>query len=282
MMKYLVILLIICTNSFSQNIKVSNAVEKEAIPYVNIWSQTSKIGTSTDENGEFSIENFKTNDSLIFTAIGFETKKMILTENVKSVYLTPQVNHLKEVVLSPKKVIKSKSKKIKKAKYNVSSSEQNLITITAKFIPYKIEYENTPFLSSINLYTFSLNPEAFILLHFYNVDESGKPKDYLVSENVLFRPKKGSNLSKIDISDLKLEIPENGLFIGIEVPKIEHNRTKASKENYAEFKIKGYAIYEPLFRMSDAEEVKDTWNYSNGEWKVNTYLSLGIQLELTN
>lgn len=281
-MKYLVILLIICTNSFSQNIKVFNTVEKEVIPYVNIWSQTSKVGTSTDENGEFSIENFKTNDSLIFTAIGFETKKMIITENVKSVYLTPQVNHLKEVVLPPKKVIKSKSKKIKKAKYNVSSSEQNLITITAKFIPYKIEYENTPFLSSINLYTFSLNPEAFILLHFYSVDESGKPKDYLVSENVLFRPKKGSNLSKIDISDLKLEKPENGLFIGIEVPKIEHNRTKASKENYAEFKIKGYAIYEPSFRMSDAEEVKDTWKYSNGEWKVNTYLSLGLQLELTN
>lgn len=72
------------------------------------------------------------------------------------------------------------------------------------------------------------------------------------------------------------------MFVGIEVPKIEHNRTKASKENYSEFKIKGYAIYEPSFRMSDAEEVKDTWNYSNGEWKVNTYLSLGLQLELTN
>lgn len=281
-MKYLVILLIICTNSFSQNIKVSNAVEKEAIPYVNIWSQTSKIGTSSDENGEFSIENFKTNDSLIFTAIGFETKKMILTENLKSVYLTPQVNHLKEIVLKPKKIVKLKTRKIKKAKYNVYSTEQNTITITAKFIPYKIEYEQTPFLCSINLYTFSFNPEAFLLLHFYSVDESGKPKDYLVSENVLFRPKKGTNLSNIDISDLKIEIPESGLFVGIEVPKIEHNRTKASKENYSEFKIKGYAIYEPSFKMSDAEEVKDTWNYSNGEWKVNTYLSLGLQIELTN
>lgn len=158
-MKYLVILLIICTNSFSQNIKVSNAVEKEAIPYVNIWSQTSKIGNSSDENGEFSIENFKTNDSLIFTAIGFETKKMILTENLKSVYLTPQVNHLKEIVLKPKKIVKLKTRKIKKAKYNVYSTEQNTITITAKFIPYKIEYEQTPFLCSINLYTFSFNPK---------------------------------------------------------------------------------------------------------------------------
>lgn len=281
-MKYLVILLIICTNSFSQNIKVFNTVEKDAIPYVNIWSQTSKIGTSSDENGEFSIENFKTNDSLIFTAIGFETKKMILTENLKSVYLTPQVNHLKEVVLSPKKNIKLKTKKIKKAKHIVAFWEHDSITIIAKYISYKSEYEQTPFLNSINLYTFSSNPEAFILLHFYSVDESGKPKDYLVSENVLFRPKKGTNLSKIDISDLKIEIPESGLFVGIEVPKIEHNRTKASKENYAEFKIKGYAIYEPSFRMSDAEEVKDTWNYSNGEWKVNTYLSLGLQIELTN
>lgn len=98
--------------------------------------------------------------------------------------------------------------------------------------------------------TLTQSNNSFKLIHFYSISENGKLKDYLVSENILFKPKKGTNLSKIDISNLELEIPENGLFIGIEVPKIEHNRTKVSKENYTEFKIKGYAIYEPSFRMS--------------------------------
>lgn len=264
-MKYLLLLLILSNNLFSQNIKISNAVEKDAIPYVNIWSQTSKIGISSDENGEFSIENFKTNDSLIFTAIGFETKKMILTENMKSVYLTPKVNHLKEVVLLPKKKIKLVTEKIKKATHYPRFLEQDAITIIAKFIPYKSEYDETPFLSIINIKTFTQSSDSFLLIHFYSVDEMGKPKDYLISENIIFKPKKGTNSSKIDISNLKLEIPENGLFIGVEVPKVKINQTKESKENFEKYKVKGYAIYEPSTSMSDAELDNDAWNYCNGE-----------------
>lgn len=281
-MKYLLLLLILSNNLFSQNIKISNAVEKDAIPYVNIWSQTSKIGTSSDENGEFSIENFKTNDSLIFTAIGFQTKKMILTENMKSVYLTPKVNHLKEVVLLPKKKIKLVTEKIKKATHYPRFLEQDAITIIAKFIPYKSEYDETPFLSIIYIKTFTQSSDSFLLIHFYSVDEMGKPKDYLISENIIFKPKKGTNSSKIDISNLKLEIPENGLFIGVEVPKVKINQTKESKENFEKYKVKGYAIYEPSTSMSDAELDNDTWNYCNGEWRKNIRFSLALQIEFTN
>ena len=46
------------------------------IPYVNIWVENENIGTTSEENGEFSI-NVSDNKYLIFSAIGYETQRKI-------------------------------------------------------------------------------------------------------------------------------------------------------------------------------------------------------------
>jgi len=82
---------------------------------------------------------------------------------------------------------------------------------------------------------------------------------------------------------LNIEFPETGIFIGVEVPKIEQNKITVEKEYRTDKKdVKGYSVFQPLIKMTDAEDIKDTWSYRNGEWKINKKFSLPIQIELTN
>jgi outer membrane receptor for ferrienterochelin and colicin len=65
------------------------------------WFNTA-IGTTTDENGNFSIKKSTETTFLVVSYIGFETKKMEVTSNTISVILK-DVNALKEVVVSKSK-----------------------------------------------------------------------------------------------------------------------------------------------------------------------------------
>ena len=50
------------------------------IPYVNIWVENENIGTTSEENGSFSIHVEDQNKVLIFSALGFETKKVAVSD----------------------------------------------------------------------------------------------------------------------------------------------------------------------------------------------------------
>jgi len=65
------------------------------------WFNTS-IGTTTDENGNFSIKKSLETTFLVVSYIGFETKKIEITSGTISVVLK-EVNTLKEVTISKTK-----------------------------------------------------------------------------------------------------------------------------------------------------------------------------------
>ena len=65
------------------------------------WFNTA-IGTTTDENGNFTIKKSPETTFLVISYIGFETKKIEITSNTISVVLK-EVNTLKEVVVSKTK-----------------------------------------------------------------------------------------------------------------------------------------------------------------------------------
>ena len=65
------------------------------------WFNTA-IGTTTDENGNFSIKKSPETTFLVVSYIGFETKKIEITSNTISVVLK-EVNTLKEVTITKTK-----------------------------------------------------------------------------------------------------------------------------------------------------------------------------------
>ena len=65
------------------------------------WFNTA-IGTTTDENGNFSIKKSPETTFLVVSYIGFETKKIEITSNTITVVLK-EVNALKEVTITKTK-----------------------------------------------------------------------------------------------------------------------------------------------------------------------------------
>lgn len=102
-------------NSFQG--KVIDEKTKEAIPFVNIGVENKPLGTITDDRGFFSISNIKADNNLMFSCIGYKSKKLSFLElsNTKIISLTPQARELSEVTITgmtAKAVIKKALKRI--------------------------------------------------------------------------------------------------------------------------------------------------------------------------
>lgn len=76
------------------------------LPDINVINKTSNIGTSSNENGEFTI-SAKKGDSIMFSSLEYQNRAILITENHiinKSiiVYLEPGFNELDEVEILQK------------------------------------------------------------------------------------------------------------------------------------------------------------------------------------
>lgn len=82
--------------------KVSDAVTKVPIPFVNVLFKGTIIGTMTDENGNFSMETKLNPDTIIVSAVGFRRRYVRIKprENNKSdILLEPDNVNLTEVIV---------------------------------------------------------------------------------------------------------------------------------------------------------------------------------------
>ena len=84
--------------------KVVDADSQEPLPFINVIFKGSKIGTTSDFDGNFAISGTGTIDSLVFTYIGYR-KKTIKIKVGQSQNITVGMNmntvDLKEVVIKP-------------------------------------------------------------------------------------------------------------------------------------------------------------------------------------
>jgi outer membrane receptor protein involved in Fe transport len=95
--------------SFSQNQlagTVRNAQNEDLIPAVSVTVKGTSQGTSTDDNGHFSLSVSNLPAVLLFTSVGFESKELTVFEASSSiqVVLTPGVSLGSEVVVSATRV----------------------------------------------------------------------------------------------------------------------------------------------------------------------------------
>lgn len=186
------ILVSFIVNINAQTIKIEGIVTnyKENIPiqYVNVYFKQSKIGTITNNNGEFiiNINNELLPDSLTFSLLGYK-KRTIFIDQKKEKYeininLKEQVYEISQVKISAKKVnpkeILKKTynfyKEHQKGIYNIDYYTRECIKLNNKFI-----YEITGFLKGFYSNKISLwekskfisgNLKANDSLIFFNTD----------------------------------------------------------------------------------------------------------------
>ena len=295
MKKLLAITFLLISNLCFSQLKsvIINSETKGKIPYVNIWVENENIGTTSNEKGEFELE-IDSAKIIIFSAIGFETKKTS-SDSIKNILeLKPIVTELDEIIISKTLNQELVIGKFKKSKINNYFGCGIKPWITARYFDYKSMYEKTSFLKTIRILTKSDIKNSKFNIRLYDVNENGEPENYIYNQNIIGIAKKGKKTTEIDVSKLNIEFPENGFFIAIEWFIIEDNKYefKYTMEGSRK-KLEGIS-YEPGIGTIPAETDENSWIFNQGKWRKvwknnggikkynGKYSLMAIELTLSN
>ena len=263
-MKYLFLILF----SLSISAQTKGVVVDESgkpIPYVNIWVENENIGTTSEENGEFSINSTK-NKNLIFSILGFD-KRTIKESEAANVILKATSFQLDEVVIARR----FETKKIEIGQINNSPFEafDNGPRIDVKFFPYNTSYKRTRFIKKVSILTDSRIDNATVKIHFYKVDSNGFPADELLTKDFIVTLQKGVVRNGFDLTDLNLKMPKTGIFIGFEKLMIAKNKLEKTIVNSNTGKTTIQILYYP-FVLYNYVERDFLYTFSGGKWNRQT------------
>ena len=264
--------------------RVLDSVSKSSVPYVNIMLIDKALGTSSNENGEFYLqlgEETPGNQKLLFSSIGYESLIIELNDFQKLqtdvIYLSPNLIGLNEVSISDKR-----KKKIKPTIINkFNKNRANLIystkafekgeslwvpfresepTIDAMFFPNTYKNLNV-YVDKIQLYLSSFADAAIFRIRIYEPNKDQLPGNDLISLDIS-EIKQGNHLYTLDVSDYFLTIPENGIFIGIELIVKESNMTTLENNE-------GYTteLHSPFLFYLPVKEAYSFYRFTKGAWK---------------
>lgn len=288
-MNKLFFLLLISHFFFAQTKGVVVDESGKPIPYVNIWVENENIGTTSEENGEFSIVA-SANKNLIFSILGFE-KRIINASDVSNVIMKAVSFQLDEVVVA--KHFETKKIEIGQISNSALEAFDNGPRIDVKFFPYQAAYKKTKYIKKVSLLTDSRIENATVKLHFYKADANGFPGEELLTKDYIATIQKGVVRNGFDLTELNLKMPKTGLFVGFEKLLISKNKFEKTIVNSNTQKTSIQVIYYPLVLYNYIER-DYLFTFSGGKWnrqmKENNQDNLGkikgyepaINLVLTN
>lgn len=269
---YILFLVLISFSAFSQ---IKGTVIDEfgnPIPYVNIWVDGESIGTTSNEDGSFLL-NYEGQKMIIFSAIGYESKK-VNPKDLNKLLLKFKIQNLDTVVIQ-KRLGKKKIEigKFNKGKINrfVSSTLKPLIIAT------KINGDENakmyPFIKDIRFLTTSHLKEAKINLRFFEVLKDGSPGVDVLEKNILVTVKEGTNVNSLILSDYNLILPEDGIFVAFEWLIIQDNLWEVEfKKNANLINKKTWTNYEPSLGMITSP-TQNTFFFLGGNWQKSQKIS---------
>ena len=234
---------------------------RKPIPYVNIWVENENIGTTSEENGTFSIV-VSDKKNLIFSLLGFE-KKTIKASEVDRVILKEIAFQLDEVVLSRRK--QTKELEIGRIPDAIFEAFDNGPRIDVKYFPYSTNYSRIKHIKKVILLTDNRIESATIKIHFYSVDANGFPGEELLKKDLVVSVQKGVLKTRFDVSDFNLKMPKNGLFVGVEKMLIEKNKIQKPITDLNANKTSSATKYAP-FVLYNFVERDLLFTFSGGKW----------------
>lgn len=216
-MKYIILISLIFLNfSYSQK-KIIDYETKKEIPYAAIsLKKANKIiyGTYSEFNGEFAIEKSQLFDSLIVECMGYH-KRVIDRNQIESkdtLCLKQKHYLLQEVIVTNKKTKElGYLNKPSSSSYSIGKGLEQIV-----FIENSANKNHT--ISAFLFQVKKIKTRIGFRIHFYKKSiDSSMPGEEITNQNKIYFLEKGSKGQiEIDLIDLGLEIPPNGVFIGLE------------------------------------------------------------------
>ncbi|TDP60037.1 carboxypeptidase-like regulatory domain-containing protein [Flavobacterium dankookense] len=288
-MRTFLVLLIFSSSLIAQTKGIIVDENNLPIPYVNIWVEGENIGTTSEEDGTFTIDSNDGNKNLIFSILGFE-KKILKLSDSKKVILQSQTNELNEIVIVNKK--ETKEKEIGQVENSILQAFENGPKIDVKYFPYNPKYKSTRYIKQVRILTDSKLETATLKIHFYGVDENGLPGEKLLKKDFIVSIKKGGRNNKINVSNFNLAMPKTGIFVGFEKLMIESNKEEktttdpntkvtTTKRTYYPLLLYNYIDRDFIYTFSGGKWIKETTKTEGLPRKINAYQP-AINLILTN
>ncbi len=259
------------TQLFSQTTKISgkiiDAKTQETLPFVIVRFVDSKIGTQSDEDGNYKLESYYATDSIEAMFLGYKKKRVSIKKDkvqVVNIYLDPDDDSLPEITVRPpdidpaiaifKKIIRYKKvnnkEKLEAYQYEVYNKvEFDINNLSEKFQNRKI-----------------LRPVQFI---FENMDTSSNEKPYLpmfITESVsdfYFRKNPKAHREYVNASQVSgLENNSVSQFLGDMYQNINvyENYVDIFGRNFiSPISDRGLFTYD--YVLSDSAWIGNTWCY---------------------
>lgn len=264
---------------------ILDKVTKEPIPYVNISILESQIGTSSDDDGSYSlsINNEDLSKNVKLSSLGYKDSTIVVSEFLKlsKVYLRPIAEQLDEVEVFEKFEEKTLliNEIIEEDLCQGYSSHVENPWILALYFPFDKAYETTDYLKSIRFHFGNFrNKKAKFRLRVFSIGIDSLPDEDLLKESVVVSLKKKQKTVDINISDYNIIFPRDGFYVAFEWLYIPYNEEKVIYVDGPKNKNKRKGIkYAPTVAGICAEEGEFKLAiYNAGKWRfyaANKYKS---------
>ena len=281
-----IIFLFLSAICFGQNITVTgkliNSGSKTVVPYAHIMFQNYGMGTNSNSDGmfAFSIPDSLRNENLIISHVSY-VKKIIRIENLiqdKVVSLNPKTEGLDEVSLVQPQMDRSFTYRPDWHYESVGIGNMNAAlypSTIARYYAKPDKFDGECFIESIRVYFYAISEmlgmSPKFRLHIYEVDENGLPGEDILDDMVVEKNETKSSL-EIDLLKKKIQIPENGFYVGLEHLFIKENEYTEVKDYYVnnelvamDYENRRYGpVYKGVFAGPDSNY--KVYYYQPGGW----------------
>jgi hypothetical protein len=233
--------LLFITEANSQDIIVLDCKTKKTLSYVTIFNIKNKIGFYTNEKGSFSLADLKS-DSLYISHISYKTLNLKTSEIKDTIFLNPNLEILDEInIISGKSKEKTIGyiKKTKTLSWNIKEK-----TELATLINYKKKYKSA-YIKKIYLPIGKLqlhlidnkikesypNFKSIFRIHIYSNSNGSPGVEILDKPLVIECNEKTLDIIEINILEKFIKLPQNGVFIGVEmIGELDNKRNLLDKK----------------------------------------------------
>jgi len=214
-LKIFILALLVSSQVFCQEYKfvVLDSLSKKPIAFAHIFTGNNNEGLASDVTGAVILKQGYKEEAITVTHLGYYTKTLKKEVYNDTIFLKEKNTNLTEVIVQNKKVQTLGYTNLKKTRY-ITTYGENIIL--AQHIPNKTGAAHT--LKSLNYKIRSKKKDSLLVrAHIYSVDPiTKKPNKELLSKSIIYPVRRKKGTLSIDIQDQYIEMPSEGLFIGLE------------------------------------------------------------------
>ncbi|MGM0582281.1 MAG: hypothetical protein ACQETL_16500 [Bacteroidota bacterium] len=217
-MKYPIIILFfivitICSHFlYSQSqINIYNE-EGESLAYVNISMKSKEVGWHSNSVGAIVFDERFLDEEIVLSKVGYSDTSILLNHNLDSIIMEKSpIYEEQHLVSNGNRIVKIGTEKGKNLGFHSVGSRP---TIYLNY--FQAEQIRGYQLDEFKFKTKSEITSAKVNIRIYAVTESLEPGKYLYEKDIVVSVKKGERMTKVKLNDLNIDMPKNGVFIGIE------------------------------------------------------------------